>query len=162
MAFSLKAGEKKLETKAANKGATDFVAVYYFDGLGITRGSYTEIYLLSDRLLLQISNLQTNNVQNFEIKLSQIRSAEYKSERQLAKEGKNAMGYPIVGGISGIGTKQKNELGNNYLIINYSDSQGELKRIAFNNPPKVIKTMKFCNKINSSLPSAVSGTPIQL
>lgn len=169
VAVSSKAVEKKMKQKAAEIGATDFVYASYYDGLGIQKGSFAEIFLLPDRLLFQI-----NNTQNFELKLSQIRAAENKSERELIEKGKSVVGRAvigtllvpglgtIVGGMSGIGTKKKKGKENNFLIINYIDSQGDLTGITFLNNYNQFKIIKFCHKVNSTLPSVVSGTPIQL
>jgi hypothetical protein len=157
----------KLKKKAASMGAQDAIFASYFDGLGLPSSIYSEIFLFEDRLLIAVGKLQP-----YELKLSQIRAAVNKSEQEIVEKGKSVVGRAligtllvpglgtIVGGMSGIGTKQKKGKDNNYLIINYEDAQGELKGITFINNLNIIAVANFCQKINKSLIS--DGSPIQL
>jgi hypothetical protein len=159
----------KLKKKADSMGAEDAIFASYFDGLGLPSNVYSELFLFHDRLLIAVGNMQP-----YELKLSQVRAAVNRSEQEIVEKGKSVVGRAligtllvpglgtIVGGMSGIGTKQKKGKENNYLIINYIDAQGDLKGITFINNLNIIAVHKFCEKINATISINNDGAPIQL
>jgi hypothetical protein len=164
-------GVKKLNAqkkKASDLGARDYVLATYIDGLGIAQNTPCELYLFDDRILIDTKQ------QKFEIKLNKIRAAVVKSERELIEKGKSVVGRAligtvlvpglgtIVGGMSGIGTKKKKGALNHFLILNYTDSQGELAAVTFLNNINLIKMDRFCNGINKVVSQTSEGEAVQL
>lgn len=160
--------QKALNKKAEELGAKDYILATYIDGLGIKQYSACTLYLFDDRL-----DIKTNQI-NFEIQLEKIRAAVVKDERELIEKEKSVVGRAligtllvpglgtIVGGMSGIGNKKKKGKLNHFLIINYTDSQGELAAVTFLNNINLIKMNTFCNKINGTINQTLQGKTIQL
>lgn len=161
-------GNNALKKKASDLGAKDLILATYIDGLGIAPKTICEIYLFDDKILIDAKQ------QRFEIKLEKICAAVVKSERELIEKGKSVVGRAligtllvpglgtIVGGMSGIGTKKKKGALNHFLILNYTDSQGDLAAVTFLNNINLIKMNRFCDEINKSIPQTIQGEAIQL
>ena len=159
---------KALKKEAADLGAKDFLLATYVDGLGIAPNTYCKLYLLDDKIQINA------NQQKFEIKLEKIRAAVVKDERELIEKGKSVVGRAvigtllvpglgtIVGGMSGIGTKKKKGTLNHFLILNYTDSKGELAAVTFLNNINLIQMNNFCHKINKTVNQSFQGEAIQL
>ncbi len=167
LVFSIKKNNA-LKKEAADMGARDFILATYIDGLGITQNTPCKLYLFDDKIQIDV------NKQKFEIKLDKIRAAVLKDERELIDKGKSVVGRAllgtilvpglgtIVGGMSGIGTKKKKGALNHFLILNYTDSNGELAAVTFLNNINLIKMTNFYNKINKSINQSSQGETIQL
>lgn len=148
---------KAMDKKAKAAGAEKMVGTLHWEGLGISRNTPCDLYLFADKI--QIENRQ----QKFELLLERIRAAEFKSEQELKEKGKSVVGRAligtllvpglgtIVGGMSGIGNKKVKGRMNNFLILNYIDTNGELAGITFYNNLNVVRLQSFCNKVNLKL-----------
>lgn len=157
-----------LKKEAGDMGAKDFVLATYIDGLGIAQNTFCKLYLFDDKLQINAGK------QKFEIKLEKIRAAVVKNERELIEKSKSVVGRAVVGGVllgglgavvggmSGVGTKKKKGDLNHFLIINYTDSSGELAAVTFVNNINLIKVNKFCDDINKSINETSQGEAIEL
>jgi hypothetical protein len=149
--------QKQRNQKAIDMGAKDVMIASHIEGLGIASNTFCEIFRFDDKILIDA------NPHKFEISLEKVRAVVVKDERELIEQGKSVVGRAIigtllvpglgtiVGGMSGIGTKTKKGILNHFLIINYTDSQGELAAVTFLNNINLIKMNQFCADLNKSI-----------
>jgi hypothetical protein len=147
---------KRMKVRVSEMGANDFFSALHFEGLDISQNTMCELYSFKDKILIDAKS------QKFEIKYENLKVAVVKSEQEIIEKGKSVVGRAvlgtlllpglgtIIGGISGVGTKKKGGQTNHYLILNYTDSRGDMSAVTFKNNLNIIKMNKFCNEINKS------------
>ncbi|MGR6544848.1 hypothetical protein [Paenibacillus tundrae] len=149
--------EMDLSTEVEKLGAKEGLFAVHVDGLGL--GSVEcKIIRFDDRILIDA------NTHKFEIPLERVRAAVALTEQEIIQKNKSVVGRAligtlivpglgtIVGGMSGVGTKQKKGKNNHYLILNYLDSNGQLVAVSFQDQVRFIMN-KFCKNVNNSIPS---------
>ncbi|WP_138751799.1 hypothetical protein [Paenibacillus sinopodophylli] len=106
---------------------------------------------------------KTNAVNTFKIPLSNFLESTVTTEQELVEESKSVIGRGVVGGLlfgpaglilggmSGIGTKQAKKTNQVYLV-SYLSSSGEIKNITFVMPSLMVSvTKKFDKDLKKSL-----------
>lgn len=148
---------KAMDKKAHDSGAEAVFSALHVEGISVAKKTNCDLYLFSDKLLIDAEG------KKFEIPISRLVAAQYKSEQELIEKNKSVLGRAligtllvpglgtIVGGMTGIGNKQKKGPTNFYLIINYTDSNGELSGVTFLNNLNISRLSLFSNKINQYL-----------
>jgi len=148
---------KKMDKKAQELGAISAIYAQHIEGIGLANKTECELYLFSDKIQID------SNGRKFEIPLSRVRAVEYKSEQELHEKSKSVVGRAIigtllvpglgtiVGGMSGIGTKKTTGQMNFYLIINFTDANGQLSGVTFLNNLNFVRLRSFCSKIDAQL-----------
>ncbi|MFD3271522.1 hypothetical protein ACE3MS_15490 [Paenibacillus dendritiformis] len=155
--FKARSDKKKMDKKASEAGAISAFTADHVEGIGLTSMAECDIYLFADKVLIDSFG------RKFEIPLSRIRAAEFKSEQEIKEKSKTVAGRAligtllvpglgtIVGGMSGIGNKKVKGETNFYLIINFIDSNGELNGVTFRNNFNTLRGVTFSSKINQQL-----------
>lgn len=158
---------KNMKLKVKELGASHGVKVTHVEGLGLAVEAPCELFLFDDRVLIDAKS------HKFEIRFDKLRAAVVKSEQELVEKGKSVVGRAvigtllvpglgtIIGGMSGIGSKQKKGKTNHYLIFNFIDSKGDMTAITFQDT-FTLAIKKFCEDINNSLTQTSTGEVIQL
>lgn len=150
--------EMALIDEVKDLGAKEGILTKHIEGLGVGVVD-CKVIRFEDRILIEANN------RKFEIKLEKIRAAVVKSEEELIVQNKSVVGRAligtlivpglgtIIGGMSGVGTKNKKGKNTHYLILNYIDSRGELAAVTLQDPIRRYID-KLCKNINDSIPNA--------
>lgn len=154
---------KKKREKLQSRNAISFFSAIHVEGLNITKNSPVDILQFHDRIQLESGN------QKYQIPIENLKVAVIKSEREILEKNKSVVGRAmigtvlvpgigtIVGGMSGIGKKTVKGNVNNFLILNYVNSQGDLAAVTFlNDPLQISKAYDFCNSMNNQI-TAITG-----
>ncbi|BBI32502.1 hypothetical protein [Cohnella abietis] len=160
--FMIRSGvknRKAVKAKAAQLGAKDYFTCLHHEGLvGLRQGTLCTVYRCDDKILIDAGETRKYEIQNDKLQVAVV-----KNEQELIEKGKSVVGRAvigtllvpglgtIIGGMSGIGTKQKKGTPNHYLILNYVGSTGELQAVTFKNNLNIFKMQKFCNDLNNSI-----------
>ncbi|WP_144940117.1 hypothetical protein [Paenibacillus sp. 32O-W] len=159
MSIASRSARKEMDKKASDSGAISVFTAQHVEGLGLSSNTNCDLYLFDEKLVIDSGG------RKFEIPISRLRAAEYKSEKELKEKSKSVVGRAvigtllvpglgtIVGGMSGIGNKKVKGDTNFYLILNFVDSNGELSGVTFKNNLNTIRLNSFCTKINSQISS---------
>ena len=125
-----------------NKEGQRAVNLTYLDGInGYDRGTAIELSLDDEGKQLKIKARIYKNPAVF-LSYDQIIEANVISEKDIVEKSKSVLGRAfvgsiflgplgtIVGGMSGIGNKQKSET-HYFMVINYKSKDGEIKALSF-------------------------------
>jgi hypothetical protein len=152
-------GMKAQKQKKVDSGAEDMFTAFHVEGLGLPQNTFCDIYRFQDKILIDAKS------HKFEISYEKLRAAAVKSEQELIEKGKSVVGRAIigtllvpglgtiVGGMSGIGNKKKKGKTNYFLILNYTDRNGDLAAVTFANNYAPFQIQRFGDAINKALAS---------
>lgn len=124
----------------------------HITGLPIQQNQIVNLILKGDTLSISSRKFDA------QIRVDQIKIATSMSQHELATQQKSVAGRAvaggvllgpvgaIVGGMSGIGTKNKK---GNFLVLNYTNSSGELASIVLNSQLPMV-SRKFADKLNAN------------
>lgn len=122
----------------------------HITGLPVQRDQIVNLILIQDGLAISSRKFEAK------INLDQIKIATSMSQHEMATQQKSVAGRAVVGGVllgplgavvggmSGIGTKNKK---GHFLVINYTNSSGELASIVLDSPIPMT-ARKFADKLN--------------
>ncbi|MFD0715187.1 hypothetical protein [Paenibacillus sp. GCM10027626] len=149
--------EIDLSMEVEKLGAKEGLLATHVEGLGLGPVE-CKIFRFDDRILIDA------NTHRFEIPLERVRAAVALTEEEIIQKNKSVVGRAligtlivpglgtIVGGMSGIGTKNKGKKNNHYLILNFLDSNGQMAAVSFQDQVRFIMN-KFCKNVNESIPA---------
>jgi len=117
------------------------IMLKYIDGIeAYTKDLTVEAILKED--LLEIKGKNISNIPTIKLPYEQILAANCVTEKEIVQANKSVVGRALVGGVllgslgaiiggaSGIGNKNKDEI-SYYIVINYKSQIGDLKVISF-------------------------------
>lgn len=161
---------KKIREEAIAHGANDAINCVHIEGLGLAKNAPCQLWSFDDRIQINMKKPEMT----FSIPLERIRAAVIKSEQELKEVDRSVVGRAligtllvpglgtIVGGMSGLKTKKKNAHNSHFLIINYTDKNGELVGVTFQNNTNFIRLRSFSNHINNLTREVVGDVSIEL
>ena len=133
--------------------------VKFVEGIDVfTKGEEITISLDEEKECLVMKNIN-KKIGDVYLKYEQVIMAKYMHEREIVEVNKSTIGRAVVGGlllgevgalvgtISSAGTKKKEKL-KAYVIINYKDSNGEIKVLSFDATNTNLYLAKIINKLN--------------
>lgn len=144
-------------------GITIYTAFHHVDGLPIAENLLCEVFSYPDRIEFKAGNT------NIKLSRSKITDMCVKTDTDIQNQVVSSVGGAIAGGfmfgtlgaiIGGRAKTKKIKAVTKYLIITYTNNQGEISYIGFdtrNNPISAEKLVKEFQKLNTS-----SGVEIEL
>jgi len=146
-------------TKRKNElGAQDCITSYHMEGLPLSKGTGVMLYSGKDNLVIE-----TLDKKVFEIPNKRITNFAALDETKIMQVSKNVVGRAavgglllgglgaIVGGMSGVGTKDK-KTKHSYFVVNYTDKSGNIAIVSFENNVNNLELFveKFTKTVNLS------------
>jgi hypothetical protein len=135
--FLLKVKSKetlRLKQKKEELGAIAYARVHHVEGLPLAEKTECELFLTNDKLVIE------GGGSAFNLSLSQIRAAEVKTDTEIANIVQGSLAGGVVGGLvfgpvgAIIGSRAKSHEKRSYsyyLVINYTNSKGEIAAMLF-------------------------------
>lgn len=137
-------------------GITIYTAFHHVDGLPIAENLLCEVFSYPDRIEFKAGNT------NIKLSRSKITDMCVKTDTDIQNQVVSSVGGAIAGGfmfgtlgaiIGGRAKTKKIKTVTKYLIITYTNNQGEISYIGFdtrNNPISAEKLVKEFQKLNTS------------
>ncbi|MBD7970485.1 hypothetical protein [Paenibacillus gallinarum] len=157
----------KKRSTLQGRGAVSFTSAAHIEGLGIEKFAPCNILQFPDRIQIESGS------RKYQIPINNMRVAVLKSEKDIIEKNKSVVGRAligtvlvpglgtIVGGMSGIGKKNKSKI-NYYLILNYLNSQGELDAVTFLDNPLEFTSGNFIQSVNEKITDLTSQETVTL
>lgn len=148
---------KAIRAAAQAAGALDGVKCKHLAGLGLAEGAECEVWSFPDRL--EIREKETGQV--FNLALSKVRAVEAKTTQEIQKAHRSVLGRAfignllvpgvgaIVGGLTGLDKTKK--VNHDCLIINYTDTAGELQGVTFMDDGNILRLRQFAAGVKKLL-----------
>lgn len=148
---------KAAKSAAQAAGAIDGVKCKHLAGLGLAEGAECEVWSFPDRL--EIREKETG--QAFSLALGKVRAIEAKTTQEIKKANRSVLGRAfvgnllvpgvgaIVGGLTGLDKTKK--VNHDCLIINYTDTAGELQGVTFMDDGNILRLRQFAAGVKKLL-----------
>lgn len=144
-----------------NKKGNRSLNVSFVDGIeSYNKGLAVEVSF--DDSVLEIKSRIVKNKPVVKLNLEQILAVNFINEKEIIEKSKNVTGRAIVGGVllgplgaviggmSGVGSKQKSE-NHYYMVINYKSRDEQIKVLSFEIVGASLNWASFINELKSKI-----------
>lgn len=146
--------EQEHEQKLRERGIIVSSDLHHIEGLPLSEKTLCSVNVTPDSLIIEGGGT------SFELKISQIRAAEVKTDAEIANIVHSSAVKGVAGGllfgpiglvVGARATNKKQTTYTYYLIINFVKSDGELTALMFDGGNSVIDVQKICDGLRPAL-----------